>query len=117
MAFTAPGYASPSLFERFNARQIEPVAVARFFVPPTQFWELSKVGHSVLIGPRGSGKTTLLKMLVPSALSAWRHPLRKRLAARLNYSTVLIPTDITWKQQIDSLLGSHFRADERALIL
>src|SRR5580658_5887809 len=65
---------SPSIFESFNARSLDPTQVAETFVPSLMFRKLAKRRHTIIVGPRGSGKTTLLKMLQQSALEAWTHP-------------------------------------------
>jgi hypothetical protein len=101
---------APSLFDAFNARQIEPHKVAKTFVPPEHYAMVAMNRHTILVGPRGSGKTTLLKMLQQPALEAWEHPLAQQYRDAINYTGVFIPFDQSWNAQMRSL-GSG-RLDE-----
>lgn len=103
----------PTPYEAFNARALSPRDVAKSFVPPRQFQQLSRPSHSLLIGPRGSGKTTLLKMLTPEALTHWAHADAEGTRARITYSGIFIPTDISWGRQLD-MLGRAGLAPEHA---
>jgi hypothetical protein len=96
----------------FNAKYLEPEQVARSFIPPDQYVPLLRTGHTMLVGPRGSGKTTLLKMLLPRAVGAWAHPSADEARSRLSYIGVLIPTDLTWRGQLDATLPA---GDDRAV--
>lgn len=98
---------APSIFDSFNARALNPWQVAKTFVPPYQYQKLCLRRHSVLIGPRGSGKTTLLKMLTPAALNVWNHQLSNHYRNQIDFTGVFIPTDLTWREQIDSLGGGR----------
>jgi len=89
--------------ESFNARHLDPAAVAKSFVPSVHFDQLCGNHHSVLVGPRGSGKTTLLKMLQPKAIEAWDHPQAQKYRRKVSYSGVFIPADISWGAQIEAL--------------
>lgn len=92
-----------SFYESFNARHLDPAAVAKSFVPSVHFDQLCGNYHSLLVGPRGSGKTTLLKMLQPKAIEAWEHAQAQKFRRKINYSGVFIPSDISWGAQIDAL--------------
>src|SRR4051812_44087591 len=90
---------SPSIFESFNARPLDPAQVANTFVPSTPFEDLLKRRHTLIVGPRGSGKTTLLKMLQLDALRAWKHIEADRYRGLIDFTGVFIPTDISWSVQ------------------
>lgn len=92
-----------SFFESFNARHLDPTAVAQSFVPSVHFDQLCGNYHSLLVGPRGSGKTTLLKMLQPKAIEAWTHTHAQKYRRKISYTGVFIPSDISWGAQIDAL--------------
>jgi energy-coupling factor transporter ATP-binding protein EcfA2 len=87
-------------YQTFNARYLSLIEVAQSFIYNSQFEELSKNNHSLLMGPRGSGKTTLLKMLTPAAQLNWKNS-RPRRVGELPFWGVYIPTDVHWKTQID----------------
>lgn len=93
----------PSIFEAFNAKNLEPEEVAKTFIPPESFDRLFDLGHTLVVGPRGSGKTTLLKMLKLPALRAWPHPEAHRYRSKIAFTGVFIPVDVTWKAQTDAL--------------
>jgi hypothetical protein len=93
----------PTIFESFNARALTPDQVAATFVPSRQFEELSKRRHTIVLGPRGSGKTTLLKMLQPTALAMWHHPLAYDLASKIDFTGIFVATDIGWSEQLAAL--------------
>ena len=88
-----------ALFRHHNARHSTAAEVARTFVPPMFFNDLLEPKHVVLVGPRGSGKTTLLKMLTTPAIEAWNHPLAARAREQTTYTSVYVPSDITWREQ------------------
>jgi hypothetical protein len=94
---------APTIFESFNARSLDPMQVARRFVPSDQFDELIKRRHTLLVGPRGSGKTTLLKMLQPRALASWGHDLADQYRSRVDFSGVFVASDLSWGKQLESL--------------
>ena len=94
---------TPTIFESFNARALEPAQVASTFVPSRQFDDLVKRRHTLIVGPRGSGKTTLLKMLQPTALRAWKHPSADEYRAKIGFTGVFVPTDISWSVQLGTL--------------
>jgi hypothetical protein len=94
--------APPSRFNAFNAKYLKPEEIAATFIPPPQYDVLVQAGHTMVVGPRGAGKTTLLTMLRPRALEAWRGPRSEEVRAAVNFTGVLIPTDLTWRGQIDS---------------
>jgi hypothetical protein len=94
---------TPTIFESFNARSLDPAQVARTFVPSQHFEDLLKRRHTLIVGPRGSGKTTLLKMLQQPALEAWRHPSAAEYRNTVNFTGVFVPTDISWAVQLGSL--------------
>ena len=89
-----------ALFETFNARNLSPEQVARYFIMPPEFEHLCGSRHSVLMGPRGSGKTTLLKMLTPRALAAWEGPEADILRDEIGFIAIYVPTDIHWYHQL-----------------
>jgi hypothetical protein len=97
---------SPSPFEAFNARALSPRDVAATFVPPSHFKTLSRVAHTLVVGPRGSGKTTLLKMLTSEALESWDHPNAPETREQISYTGVFVPTDVSWGRQLDTLVKS-----------
>lgn len=102
-------------FESFNARYLNPSQVASSFVPPSQYEQLVKQRHTVVVGPRGSGKTTLLKMLQGEALEAWQHPVANEFRNKINYTGVFIPADRSWKAQIDALDNKKFSEEHSRL--
>lgn len=108
--------ASPTIFRAFNARVLEPHEVARTFVPSSQFDKLTKRCHTVVVGPRGSGKTTLLKMLQQPALEAWKHPAGQECRNRVDYTGIFIPSDINWKNQLESLGRGSFSEEHTRLL-
>jgi len=100
--------ANESLLENFNARFSSPEAVAKTFIPPGTFPEISKFFHSLIIGPRGSGKTTLLKMLTPAAIQSWNSTLNTtKSKINAGYVGVYIPYDSTMANQIRNLKLDH----------
>ncbi len=107
---------APSPFESFNARALTPDRVAKSFIPPFHFRSLIERKHHLLIGPRGSGKTTLLKMLQPQALNVWQHDSADEVRGSIDFTGVFIPTDISWKSQIDSLMAGGFSSGDADVI-
>src|SRR5438045_309341 len=97
---------TPTIFESFNARNLDPEKVAETFVPSKQYDSLIKRRHTLIVGPRGSGKTTLLKMLQEPALEAWQHDSAEHYRSKIDFTGVFIPTDISWGEQLQ-LLGSE----------
>lgn len=91
------------LYDSFNARYLNYDQVAELFIVNTQYQELIKNNHSLLMGPRGSGKTTLLKMLTVPAQFYWQKRLNKKndSEAKLPFFSIYIPTDVHWKKQMD----------------
>jgi hypothetical protein len=112
----ASGQTTPTIFESFNARALEPAQVARTFVPSRHFEDLIKRRHTLVVGPRGSGKTTLLKMLQQPALEAWQHPSAEDYRSRIDFTGVFIPTDISWAVQLGSLGNGKLDPKTRQLI-
>jgi hypothetical protein len=105
---------SPTIFDSFNARSLDPSQVAATFVPSIIYKKLAKRRHTIIVGPRGSGKTTLLKMLQQTALEAWVHPAAEYYRSRIDFTGVFVPTDLIWSEQLKSL-GSGL--DEQTLRL
>lgn len=103
-------------FEAYNARWLTASQVASTFVPPTQFFDLAKHRHTILVGPRGSGKTTLLKMLQPAALERWIGSDAEYYRKNIDYTGVFIPADISWRQQLDSA-NSRVQDEGQRIIL
>lgn len=103
-------------FEAYNARWLTSSQVAATFVPPSQFVDLAKHRHTVLVGPRGSGKTTLLKMLQPAALEKWHGVDADWHRNTIDYTGVFIPADISWRQQLDSTNSRIQDKDQRLLL-
>lgn len=106
---------SSSVFESFNAKNLNPEQVARSFVPSDNFMNLARRRHSLIIGPRGSGKTTLLKMLQSEALDLWDHREADKFRSLIDFNGVFIPTDRVWKEQVDSLSQQGLNKDEGEL--
>jgi energy-coupling factor transporter ATP-binding protein EcfA2 len=106
---------TPTVFESFNARALEPEQVARTFVPSVHYERLSKRRHSLIVGPRGSGKTTLLKMLQGQALETWNHPLATTYRGAIDFTGIFIPTDVSWNAQLLSL-GRGFTEPQAELL-
>jgi hypothetical protein len=96
---TAP---SSAIYGSYNARSVDPAAVAAGFVAPPQFWEIVPQANTVLSGPRGSGKTTLLKMLESRALDSWPDPSADRAREAVTYSGVFVPADRSWAGQVET---------------
>ncbi len=90
---------APSVFESFNARTLAAEQVAKTFIAPECFSDLTARCHTTVVGPRGSGKTSLLKMLQPNALEAWGAPEAAGFRAKIDYTGVFVPTDISWNKQ------------------
>lgn len=107
---------APSVFESFNARNLDPTQVAQRFIPPRQFNELILRNHSIVIGPRGSGKTTLLKMLQLPALAAWRHPDADGFRSTLDFTGVFVAADVSWGAQLTALGEARLSDDIRMLL-
>jgi hypothetical protein len=107
---------SPSVFESFNAKNLNAEQVARTFVPSESFAQLSSRRNSIVVGPRGSGKTTLLKMLTPEALGFWKGDQATFYRQSIDFSGVFIPTDRVWKEQIEILSSTGFSEEDRLLI-
>lgn len=102
--------------EAYNARWLTAAQVASTFVPPSQFGELAKHRHTILVGPRGSGKTTLLKMLQPAALEYWKGVEADSYRESITYTGIFIPADISWRQQIDSANSCVKNDGQRVLL-
>jgi hypothetical protein len=95
---------NPALFDTYNARFLDPRAIARSFIlPHSIFGLLCKNENSLLIGPRGSGKTTLMKMLRPSALRAWQHEERSKILRNLSFTAVYIASDSGWTGRMSTV--------------
>ena len=107
---------APSVFESFNARNLDPSQVAQRFIPPRQFNELILRSHSIVIGPRGSGKTTLLKMLQLPALAAWHHPDADDYRKTLDFTGVFVAADVSWGAQLTALGEDRLDDDMRTLL-
>jgi hypothetical protein len=105
---------SPTIFESFNARSLDPSQVAATFVPSMVYKKLAKRRHTIIVGPRGSGKTTLLKMLQQTALEYWDHKEADEYRSRIDFTGVFIPTDLIWSAQLRSL---GFGLDEQTVRL
>jgi hypothetical protein len=88
------------LSSSFNARNYTPREVAATFIPNSDYEDLWRNQHTVLLGPRGSGKTTLLKMLTLSCLYAWDHPMAEELKAARPFTAIYVPTDMHWHHQL-----------------
>lgn len=107
---------APSVFESFNARNLDPTQVAQRFIPPRQFDELILRNHSIVVGPRGSGKTTLLKMLQLPALATWKHPDADSFRAKIDFTGVFVAADISWGAQLTALGEARLPDDLRTLL-
>jgi energy-coupling factor transporter ATP-binding protein EcfA2 len=84
----------------FNARNYTPKEVAATFIPNSDYEDLWRNQHTVVLGPRGSGKTTLLKMLTLSGLYAWDHPMAHELRNARPFTAIYVPTDMHWHHQL-----------------
>ena len=113
MRIPTPG---EGLYDSFNARFLSPISVAKTFVPPPQFGDITKQAHTVIVGPRGTGKTTLLKMLHPAALATFSHEDAEYYRSRVDYTGVFIGTDRSWREQLNCLGGPEIDPDLRALL-
>lgn len=105
-----PAGQSPSIFESFNARALEPHQVAKTFVPSLHYRTLAKRAHTIIVGPRGSGKTTLLKMLQQPALESWEHSDAQTFRNTIDFTGVFVATDVSWGAQLGAL--GHGKLDE-----
>ncbi len=106
----------PTPFDSFNARNISPKQVAETFIPPEQYYELSRRSHNLLVGPRGSGKTTLMKMLHPSALDNWIHSKAQSVRDSIDYTGIFVPSDVMWGAQVGSLGGNYLSDKAKNLL-
>ncbi|MGR9348685.1 ORC-CDC6 family AAA ATPase (plasmid) [Rhizobium leguminosarum] len=102
---------SGSLFDAFNARFLEPERIGKAFIYTSQFEDVARHQHSMIVGPRGSGKTTYLKMLTMPALQHWREIGQHRFSQTINFHTIYIPSDFSWYPEfrlpIDSALSAE----------
>ncbi len=91
-----------TLYDSFNARYLDYNEIAELFIVNSQYLDLIKNNHSLLMGPRGSGKTTLLKMLAMPAQYFYRlkHP-KDNETIDPPFFAIYIPTDVHWKKQMD----------------
>lgn len=89
-------------FGTLNAKRMSPIEVARSFVMPDIFEEISGLDHCYVVGPRGSGKTTLLRMLHGESLAAWQGPIADQQRSRITYSGIFLPSDELWASQTNS---------------
>lgn len=105
-----------TIFEVFNARDLQPWQVAKTFIPPEYFHKIRSQAHTMLVGPRGSGKTTLLKMLHPSALDRWENPEADAICDGISFVGVYIPTDKTWIEQVNGLGNGRLDIDSHRAI-
>lgn len=96
-----------SEFQSFNARALPASVIARTFIAPSQFVTLTRVAHSVIVGPRGSGKTTLLKMLTPEALTDLNAQTSLAGLPVVPFTGVFVPTDISWSRQLAAFRELH----------
>ncbi|MBD8546841.1 ORC-CDC6 family AAA ATPase [Sphingomonas sp. CFBP 8760] len=108
--------AAPSVFESFNARNLDPTQVAQRFIPPQQFNELILRNHGIVVGPRGSGKTTLLKMLQLPALASWNHPAADGYREKIDFIGVFVAADISWGAQLTALGEERLSEDVRTIL-
>jgi len=86
-------------FGTLNAKRMTPTEVARAFVMPDIFQEISGLDHCYVVGPRGSGKTTLLRMLHGESLAAWQGRVAEQQRSRITYSGIFLPADELWASQ------------------
>lgn len=94
---------APSVFDSFNAKNLNAAQIAKTFVPPKQFDELTQRKSCILVGPRGSGKTTLMRMLEIETLKNWDNNISKRFKQKIDFIGVFVPTDRIWRDQIEAL--------------
>jgi len=85
--------------DSLNAKKMTADQVARTFVVPPSFDQLSSQDHVFVIGPRGSGKTTLLRMLTGESLIAWEGREADAARQRIRFSSVFVPADELWASQ------------------
>ena len=107
---------APSVFESFNARNLDPTQVAQRFIPPRQFNELILRNHAIVVGPRGSGKTTLLKMLQLPALASWEHKDADAFRSKIDFTGVFVAADISWGAQLTALGQGRLSEDLSTLL-
>ena len=106
------------VFASFNAKRLKGSEVAKSFVAPNYFTSIAKRNHCTLVGPRGSGKTTLLRMLSQSALEAWTHPnAESEYIQYIDYSSVFIPNDFRFREELRSIELSSLSTPESSLFL
>src|SRR5438046_216423 len=87
-------------YASFNARNYTPAQVAQTFIPNSDYEDLWRNEHTVILGPRGSGKTTLLKMLTLPGLHAWEHSMAADLRKSRPFTAIYVPTDMHWHHQL-----------------
>jgi len=107
---------TPSIYESFNARALQPEQVAKTFIPSKNFEKLAERSHSLVVGPRGSGKTTLLKMIQVRALESWQHEQSQLYRKKIDFTGVYIPADRAWGIQLDSIGGNLIDAHSKKIL-
>jgi hypothetical protein len=105
------GASHPTIFESFNARELDFRQVAKTFVSPSEFPEAIRRCHTIILGPRGSGKTTILKMMHPEALDHWRSEEADEIKSQIDFSGVFIPADRSWTEQLLSAGGDKIEPE------
>lgn len=89
-----------SVVSQFNARNTDAELVAKGFVVPSYFNEVTPFRNVILVGPRGIGKTTLLKSLTSPGLTVLhRRPDLRSVLAGTDFDSVpiYIPAESIWK--------------------
>jgi len=87
-------------YESFNARNYTPSEVAKTFVSCTEYEDLWRNEHAIILGPRGSGKTTLFKMLTVGALYSWESSIAVELRKKRAFTAIYVPADMHWHHQL-----------------
>lgn len=91
--------ASQNLFEIENARNLNPAALARTFVPTRDYWRLLSPKNHIILGTRGSGKTALARMLSHDSLTLLENERAQKLVRAKKYFGVFLSARPEWTSQ------------------
>ena len=105
---------------QFNARNASASQIAKSFVVPEYFSEVTSFRNVVLVGPRGIGKTTLLKAITaPGLLGLHRRPDLAEVLSGMDfeYLPIYIPAESIWKGTANLVKQTFSQDADQKLIL